>query len=104
MNIDISEPRHMYWKTELKNSDKCPKCNALLKREMHSFFVIMDNGKEKMPFIMRCYGNFCQSCPVVVLEKGEFDGLEYYAKNNFRIHVAGIVDLDKIPENQRKES
>lgn len=50
------------------------------------------------------YGWFCQSCPVVVLDKNELEkmigrGMPGW-KVGTEISVAGIVDLDAVPANK----
>lgn len=104
--FDISIQRHMYWDDELVNPKQCPKCNAILEKEMNSFFVIVDDGKEKMPFITGFEGNFCEKYPIIILGKDELGDMIYthIHNRNFGIHVAGIIDLNQIPEDQRNLS
>ena len=98
-NFDISIPKHMYWSSDLKNPKKCPKCNLTLKKEMQSFFVIVN----KDTIIMGCNGLFCSKCLVIVLDNNELGDMihSYSNKDKFKIYVGGIINLDDIPENKK---
>jgi len=97
--LNISIPKHMYWSNELKNPEKCPKCNSRLQKDQNPFFAIV--GKD--PLIIGCDGFLCQNCPVIILDNNEIRNMihTYTRKNRFDMHIDGIIDLEAIPENQK---
>src|SRR4029077_13533497 len=71
-----STPRRMYWSHEVNDRSHCPECRSRLESESHSFMMAVRKGSDIQPFIV---GNdaayFCSTCPVVVLDYGEFERL-----------------------------
>lgn len=100
--VDFSIPREKYFKDELHNSKKCPKCDSPLEKQYASYMVVV-KGEEDALMMGNDTGLFCPKCPVIVLDK------EIFARNIFTVshkksiyfHVAGIVDIDAVPENKK---
>ncbi|MDI6732620.1 MAG: hypothetical protein QME51_00740 [Planctomycetota bacterium] len=101
-----SIPRQMYWSTDLKNSKICPKCNSLLENEYHSYLLLVKTEKDVESFMVgNDKGYFCPNCAVVVLDKDEFGKmvLGFHDVSSSKFTVAGIVDLDTIPEDKKNK-
>jgi len=100
--IDFSIPREKYFKDELHNSKKCPKCDSLLEKQYASYMVFI-KGEEDALMMGNDAGLFCPKCPVVVLDSEFFaEGLSNARhKKYIYFHVAGIVNTDAIPEGKK---
>jgi hypothetical protein len=104
-----SIPRQMYWSTDVKNSKICPRCGISLEKEYHSYIIIVRIKKETEQFAVGTDGGyFCPECPVVVLDRDNFIKLASvglsstgYDESSIGLAVAGIVDMDAIPEDKR---
>lgn len=105
-------PRQMYWSTDVKNSKICPGCGSSLEKEYHSYIIIVRIKKETEQFAVGTDGGyFCPECPVVVLDRDNFIklasvGLESaeYDDSSVELAVAGIVDMDAIPEDKKDKT
>jgi len=64
-------PRDAIYKIFIGNPGPCPQCRGVLKKSYQSYLVLTHTGKcMKDSFtIGGDFGWFCQSCPVVVLDK-----------------------------------
>ncbi|MBU4374257.1 MAG: SEC-C domain-containing protein [Euryarchaeota archaeon] len=101
--------RQMYWSTDVKNSKICPKCGSSLEKEYHSYVMLVRIKKEFEHFAVGTDGGyFCPECPVVVLDRDNFIelasvGLEStgYNESSIGLAVAGIVDMDAVPEDKK---
>lgn len=104
-----SIPRQMYWSTDVKNSKICPRCGSSLEQEYHSYVMLVRIKKEFEQFAVGTDGGyFCPECPVVVLDRDNFirlasAGLESagYDDSSVELTIAGIVDMDAVPEDKR---
>ena len=102
--FDASVPRWMYWSNRISPPDKCPKCNTSLEAEYHTYLFFTKEGGNVVPFMVgNDGGKFCSQCPVVVLDNEVFaeTALSGGASGNSIFTVAGIVDLNAIPEEKR---
>lgn len=100
----LSIPRQMYWSTELKNSKICPGCSSRLKNLYQTYLLLVKTKKEPDQFLIGCDGGyFCPRCPTVVLDKEEFIEMVKIAADvpSFGFKVAGLLDLDLIPEDKK---
>lgn len=100
-----SVARKMYWSDGVKEHASCPDCGSALQSERHTYMVVTRRrGDMDFHMVGNNAGHFCGSCPVVVLDRNEFerfvalavrrtDGVDYVAM--------GIVDLDAVPEDKR---
>jgi hypothetical protein len=104
-----SIPRQMYWSNAVKNSKICPICGTSLEKEYHSYVMVVRIKNENEQFAVGTDGGyFCPECPVVVLDRDKFIelasvGLESagYDESSVELAVAGIVDMDAIPEDKK---
>lgn len=107
-----SIPRQMYWSNQVENSKICHRCGTSLEKEYHSYIIIVRIKKEFEQFVVGTDGGyFCPECPVVVLDRDNFiklasAGLESagYDESSVELAVAGIVDMDAIPEDKRDKT
>lgn len=99
---DVSIPRKMYWSNKIQSTTVCPECGGDLEEESHSYVLLVKKGIENAQYIIgNNGGNFCKKCPVVVLSNKVFSqSAEFFASNGTYM-VAGIVDMDAIPEDKR---
>lgn len=104
--FDASVRRYQYFTFDLADASLCPKCQAELEREQHTFQVISQMGRYEEMFVMSADGYFCPDCPVVVLKKEQFGRhLEqaygvFHGKQSgdLAFGVLGIMDLEAIPD------
>jgi hypothetical protein len=101
--FDASIPRRSYWSDDIGFPDKCPKCNTSLETEYHTYLFLTQERGEMVPFITGNHGgNFCSRCPVVVLNTDAFAKTALAGgSSKIAFTVAGIVDLDAIPEEKQ---
>lgn len=101
--IDLSVPRRRYYSAKC-NLMACPECGSSLKNENCTILLCVKSETDEAEFITNLSGSyFCNNCPVVVFDS---DIVEQAAKigirgYNLRYLIAGIVDLDSIPEEKR---
>ena len=100
--LDASIARYKYWSKKVDQNTKCPKCNTALKKQYASYLVFV-NGEEDSLIIGNDAGSFCQKCPVVVLNADTIVKSLSCAipKQRFEFHVAGIINIDAIPEEKK---
>ncbi|GFO96159.1 hypothetical protein ig2599ANME_0346, partial [groundwater metagenome] len=104
-----SIPRQMYWSNQVQNSKICPRCGKSLEKEYQSYVMLVRIKKETEQFAVGTDGGyFCPECPVVVLDRDNFiklasAGLESagYDDSSVELAVAGIVDMDAIPQDKK---
>lgn len=101
-----SIPRKMFTKSEVGNSDFCPVCGARLENENHTYLIVVKSKNDFDSFVMgNDFGYFCLNCPVVVVDYDSFSDLLIAANKvtpTSRFIVAGMVDLDAIPEEKSR--
>ena len=100
----------LFMSDDIANATICPKCNASLEREYHSYFVAIDEeGKLETLMMGHDGGFFCPNCPTVVLDSQAVDELianyaqraDYAEGEYVKYAVMGIADLDAIPEEKK---
>ncbi len=103
-NIDLSQPRRRYDSDEC-NLTICPECGSDLIEESCTILLCVKSDSDEGEFMTNLSGShFCNKCPVVVFNA---DTLEQAAKYgirgeiNLRYIVAGIIDLDSIPDDKK---
>lgn len=103
-NIDLSVPRRRYYSDEC-NLMTCPECGSLLAEKNCTIILYVKSETDVGEFMTNLSGShFCNNCPVVVFDS---DKVEQAVKvgirgdKNLRYFIAGIVDLDSIPEEKR---
>lgn len=103
--FDVSRPRRRYWSDQIKSPHHCPECQRPLEKEYHSYLFLIKQGKEIEPFLTGNEGGyFCPNCPVIVLDSEEFArmGKALMKKTGLEFVVAGIIDMEAIPEDKRE--
>lgn len=100
-----SLPRKMYWSDEVGGHASCPDCGGLLEAERYTY-VMATRQREEMDFHMagNNAGWFCGNCPVVVLDRNEFERSVVVGVGTtpeVQYVVLGIVDLDAVPADKR---
>ena len=101
---DASIRRRMYWSNEIQLSRVCPECGGPLEKEYHIYVLLVKERKDVIPFMAgNDGGRFCSKCPVVVLDNEVFArGAVAGGASEFRkFTVAGIVDIEAIPEDKK---
>ncbi len=102
---DASIPREMFWSDEIPDRNLCPACNARLEKEPHAYVVLMQKGKDRESFLSgNDGGSFCPNCDVVVLDRNVFAAHISHATRHsapLQFAVAGMVDLDAIPDDKK---
>ena len=95
----------MYWSYEANDRSRCPECRSRLESESHSFMMAVRKGADIQPFIV---GNdaayFCSTCPVVMLDYGEFErlaALSMRKSKGVQFLVLGLVDLETVRPDKR---
>lgn len=103
-NIDLSKPRRRYYSDEC-NLTICPECGSDLTEENITILLCVKSDSDEGEFMTNLSGShFCNKCPVVVFDD---DMLEQAAEfgikgnNNLKYFVAGIIDLDSIPDEKK---
>jgi len=95
---------------DIANTSSCPRCNASLEREYHSYMVAIDEEGERKAVMMGHDGGlFCPECPTVVLDSQVVEEMiSDHVQNQTSKHVesleyavVGIVDLDAVPEEKK---
>jgi hypothetical protein len=91
--------------TVVNDRSHCPQCPSRLESESHSFMTAVRKGSDIQPFIV---GNdaayFCSTCPVVVLDYGEFErlaALSMRTSKGVEFLVLGLIDLEAVPTEKR---
>lgn len=100
-----SLPRKMYWSDEVGGYLLCPDCGNRLESERHTYVMATRQYSDiDLHIVGNDAGHFCSKCPVVVLDRREFEQFAVLAiqqTNNADFVVLGLVDLDAVPEEKR---
>ena len=100
-----SLPRKMYWSDEVREYASCPDCGTALESEQHTYMVVTRrSGDMEFHMVGNTAGHFCADCPVVVLDRIEFErfvALAARRTDDVDYVVMGTVDLDAVPEDKR---
>ena len=102
--FDASISRWRYWSHEISSPKKCPKCSITLEEEFHTYMLLVKEGSEVASFMAGNDGGwFCPNCPVVVLDHDKFANMAMIGgeTQSGLFMVAGIVNLEAIPEDKR---
>ena len=107
-SIDFTLPREAWSVEERKAAKACPRCQARLQPSYQTYAVATREGADiQDSFLMGtdALGFYCPQCPTVVLVSSVLRGMLSHSLPNWRVGseslVAGIVDLDAIPEDKR---
>jgi hypothetical protein len=100
-------PRQAIYQIFKGSPGPCPKCGGALKKSYQSYMVLTHTGERMADSFMMGgdFGWFCQTCPVVVLDKKGLEKMLGFSRPGWKIgaqfSVAGIIDLDAVPEDKR---
>ena len=106
MYVDFSIPRKCIYRYIEDDPGPCPNCGSTLQHRMATYLVLTRSGDEQGDsFITNIDGGwFCPQCPTLLLDLSEIrEGLSVGLpdwKIGEEFTVAGIVDLDAIPEDK----
>ena len=96
-----SLPRKMYWSSAVGGCSSCPDCNMPLEQEKHTYVITTRQAGAYDAYMTgNPAGHFCAHCPVVVLDREEFDRVVTVAvdeADGLQYMVMGIVDMDAVP-------
>ena len=100
-----SVPRRMYWSDAVGGCSSCPDCRGILESEHHTYLMVTRRaGDLDANLVGNTAGYFCANCPVVVLDRDEFERFVLLAAGEVGgvdYAVVGIVDLDAVPLDKR---
>ena len=100
-----SLPRNMYWSDAVRGCGTCPDCHAALECEQHTYVLATRRAGEFGAHVVgNRAGHFCGSCPVVVLDRDEFERFVFLSvgdADGVDYAIMGIVDLDAVPPDKR---
>jgi len=98
-------PRKMYWSDDVRGTRLCPDCHARLVPKQRAYLLVVRHGKSlDSRLVGSAGGHFCPACPVVVLDRKQFN--DYVAASpdiraGSSYMVAGLLDLSAVPEDKR---
>ncbi|MBU0465512.1 MAG: hypothetical protein KKD21_01845 [Proteobacteria bacterium] len=97
--------RKEYSKREVGNTNVCPECRSKMENESHTYLVMIKNSNDDVESFMmgNNFGYFCLKCPIIVIDYESFSDLLVSANkvsHNSKFIVAGLVDLEAIPEEK----
>ena len=102
--IDISKPRRRYYGDE-SGLDFCPECGSHLVEQNCTIVLCAKSKTDQAEFLTNLSGSkFCKKCPVVVFDNEKVAMAAMFGirgKKNLRYIIAGIVNMDAIPEEKR---
>jgi len=105
--IDITIPRECIYQEFEEQPGPCPRCGSPLRQSRQTYLVTSRRGQEITDsFIVGSdMGWFCARCPTVVISPEKVSELLMHPLPRWDIGtefaVAGIIDLDAIPEEKR---
>jgi hypothetical protein len=105
--IDITIPRECIYQEFEGQPGPCPRCGGPLQQSSQTYLVVTQRGKEVTDSFMigGDIGWFCARCPTVVINPEEVNKFFTHPLPHWDIGeefaLAGIVDLDAVPEEKR---
>ena len=100
-----SQPRKMYWSDAVGGCSSCPDCRSALESEHHTYIMATRRaGTFDAQMVGNTAGHFCDRCPVVVLDRDEFErcvALAVGDAHGVDYAVMGMVDLDAVPPDKK---
>ncbi len=104
--IDITEPRECIYKSFEDHPGPCPRCGGPLQQSHQTYLILTTHGERIMDsFIIGSdFGWFCLHCPTVVIDPADVGEMLQFPLPHWdtgdQFVVAGIVDLDAVPEEK----
>jgi len=105
--IDVTIPRECIYKQFERHPGPCPRCGGSLQQSRQTYLVDTWRGKELADsfIIDGDIGWFCTRCPTVVINPEEVSEFLMHHLPHWDVGeeftIAGIVDLDAVPEEKR---
>jgi len=103
--IDLSISRRRYYSDEC-GLTYCPECGSKLIEKDCSIILCVKSKTDEAEFMTNLSGShFCINCPVVVFDRDKVEQAALIGINEDRdvkYYIAGIVDLEAIPEEKRE--
>ena len=105
--IDITIPRVCIYKQFDEHPGSCPRCGGTLQQSTQTYLINTWRGKEPADsfIIGGDIGWFCTRCPTVVINPEEVSEFLMHSLPHWDVGeeftIAGIVDLDAVPEEKR---
>jgi hypothetical protein len=104
--IDLSIRRRKYFSDEFE-TEICTECNSELIEEGCTIILAVKSDTNEGEFMTNLTGShFCPNCPVVVFDNKKVEqaaSLGIKGDENLKYLIAGIVDLNSIPKEKRRE-
>jgi hypothetical protein len=102
--FDLSIPKRRYYSEDC-GLTSCPECGLLLIKDNCTVIIAAKSDSDEGEFMSNLTGShFCKSCPVVVFDSDKIEQaarLGIKGDENLRYLIAGIVNLNAIPEEKR---
>jgi hypothetical protein len=102
--IDLSIRRRRYYSDEFETGI-CLECNSELIEEGCTIILAVKSDTDEGEFMTNLTGShFCPNCPVVVFDNEKVEqaaSLGIKGDKNLKYLIAGIVDLNSIPNEKR---
>lgn len=103
-NIKLSIPRRKYHSADF-NLTTCPECGSKLIKQNSTILLYVKSDSDEGEFMTSLSGShFCKKCPVVVFDTNKVEQaamLGIRGGKNLEYSIAGIIDLDSIPDNKK---
>jgi len=105
--IDAAIPRECVYKQFEEHPGPCPRCGGPLQSHQATYLIVTRRGGKSADsfFVGNDMGWFCARCPTVVVNPDEVNEYLQYSLPEWNVGtefvVAGIVDLDAVPEEKR---
>ena len=106
--IDVSEPRECIYKSFADHPGPCPRCGGPLVQSRQTYLVLTRHGERAADSFMvgGDFGWFCIRCPTVVVNPADVAEMLRVRLSHWDVGdeflLAGIVDLDAIPEDKKE--
>ncbi len=106
-SIDITEPRECIHESFKDHPGPCPRCGGFLQQSRQTYLVVTRRGRKIADsFIIGSdFGWFCTHCPTVVIDPADVSKMLQNTLPHWDVGsefaVAGIIDLDAVPEEKR---
>jgi len=105
--IDITVPRECIYQQFKGHPGPCPRCGGPLQQSNQAYLIVTKRGEEITDsFIIGSdFGWFCTRCPTVIINTDQVSEMLQYSLPHWDVGtefaVAGIIDLNAIPEEKR---
>ncbi len=102
-SIDLTKPRRRYYSDDCSLTI-CPECGSDLIEDNCTILLCAKSDSDQGEFMTSLSGaHFCNQCPVVVFDSEKVEIATRHGirgDKNLRYFIAGIIDLDSIPEEK----